>query len=157
MGEAARRLAALYLSGPWPGGPACCPRCLGLRVRCEAAPSGVDFYGRQIAICGDCGTAWEPIDEASIWDRSDPSCCSKEPCDKCAFRPGSPEQRDTEKWKALIANLRAGAVFHCHKGVPIAPRSEHGFDYPKDRAKLRLCRGYLDALGKWWKADEASP
>jgi hypothetical protein len=49
------------------------------------------------------------------------------PCDNCAFRPGSPEQADTAKWKELIAKLRAGGTFHCHKGVPIAPESEDGF------------------------------
>ena len=77
------------------------------------------------------------------------------PCDNCAFRPESPEQADTAKWKELIAKLRAGGAFHCHKGVPIAPKSEDGFAYPKHKPeKLRLCRGYLNALGKWWGAAE---
>jgi hypothetical protein len=72
-----------------------------------------------------------------------------------AFRPGSPEQTHAEKWKELIAKLRAGATFHCHKGVPLDPEGEDGFAYPKDRPeKLRLCRGYLNALGKWWGAAE---
>jgi len=53
------------------------------------------------------------------------------------------------------AQLRAGGAFHCHKGVPLDPEGEDGFDYPKDRPeKLRLCRGYLNALGKWWGAAE---
>jgi hypothetical protein len=34
----------------------------------------------------------------------------------------------------MIASLRAGASFHCHKGVSIEPRSEHGFAYPNDEA-----------------------
>jgi len=60
----------------------------------------------------------------------------------------------------MIASLRAGASFHCHKGVPIVPDSEHGFAFPHrpdgtaDKSKLRLCRGYLNALGKWWGAAE---
>jgi hypothetical protein len=34
----------------------------------------------------------------------------------------------------MIASLRAGASFHCHKGVSIEPGSEHGFAYPNDEA-----------------------
>jgi hypothetical protein len=114
---------------------------------------GNKFYGHQIAICASCRTAWEPIDGTLIWDPSDPSASLSAPCDNCAFRPGSPEQADTAKWKELIAKLRAGGTFHCHKGVPIAPESEDGFAYPKHKPeKLRLCRGYLNALGKWWGA-----
>ena len=41
------------------------------------------------------------------------------------------------------------------KGVPLDPEGEDGFAYPKDKPeKLRLCRGYLNALGKWWGAAE---
>jgi hypothetical protein len=39
---------------------------------------------------------------------SDPSASLREPYDNCAFRPGSPEQADTAKWKELIAKLRPG-------------------------------------------------
>jgi len=128
--------------------------------------SELRFYGQQIATCADCRTAWEPVDDSLVWDRSDPCASLSQPCDNCAFRPGSPEQADVPKWKEMIAALRAGAAFHCHKGVPIAPGSEHGFAYPLDadgkhaKSKLRLCRGYLNALGKWWGAaepDQSSP
>lgn len=118
------------------------------------------FYARELAVCGGCGVAWEPIPEDQVWDRSDPHCSLREPCSNCAFRPGSPEQANPEEWKKLIASLRGGASFYCHKGVPLEPGGEEGFAYPKDAAgkpiiaKQRLCRGYLNALGKWWGAAE---
>jgi hypothetical protein len=116
---------------------------------------GIKFYGRQIALCANCRTAWEPVDGTLIWDPSDPSASFSKPCNNCAFRPESPEQADTAKWKEVIAKLRAGGTFHCHKGVPLDPEGEDGSAYPKDRPeKLRLCRGYLNALGKWWGAAE---
>jgi hypothetical protein len=156
MGEAKRKRAAALERGPWPGGPGRCPVCLSTRVMTFDTPEAVEFYGRKITSCA-CGATWEPIDEADIWDRSDEHCCGKRPCDNCAFRPGSPELNDKAKWRELIAKLKAGGSFYCHKGVPIAPESEDGFAYPKDRHKLRLCRGYLDALGQWWKLEEVAP
>jgi hypothetical protein len=148
VGEARRKLEAALASDAFPGGPRRCPRCLGLRVG-VADQNVAKFYAPKIAICGDCRAAWEPIDEALIWDRTDRHCAFSAPCDNCAFRPGSSEQADRAKWRALIANLKAGASFHCHKGVPLAPGGETGFAYPRDRRELRHCRGYLDALGKW--------
>lgn len=144
--------------GPHPGTAGRCPKCKSTRTATDRAlPPELRFYGREISVCGNCSTAWEPIAEGQIWDTSDPQCSFREPCANCAFRPGSPEQADTAKWSALIASLKAGAGFYCHKGVPIDPGSQDGFAYPhgpdrKPRSdKLRLCRGYLNALGKWWK------
>jgi hypothetical protein len=157
-----RQRRATKSERPFPGTERCCPKCKGGHVRThdttEIRP--LEFYSRKIATCSDCHAAWEPIDESLIWDRSDACASLSEPCGNCAFRPGSPEQSDPAKWKEMIASLRAGASFYCHKGVPIAPDSEHGFAYPHDAAgkpvtsKLRLCRGYLNALGKWWGAAE---
>jgi hypothetical protein len=157
-----RQRRAAKQARPFAGSGKCCPKCKSGRVlvhdTTEIRP--LEFYARKIAVCADCRTAWEPVDESLIWDPSDPHCSFSEPCDNCAFRPGSPEQADTAKWKEMIASLRAGASFHCHKGVPLAPDSEHGFAYPQDadgnanKSKLRLCRGYLNALGKWWGAAE---
>lgn len=166
MGEAKRRKQSL-----WPGSSRRCPACLGTRVATTTTPDSAQiFYGRSITVCGGCGAAWEPIKEEDIWDRDDPACSGREPCDNCAFRPGSPEQADKEKWSALIESLKSGGQFFCHKGVPIDPESEDGFKYPKrevsigeagttrihDTNKLRLCRGYLNALGKWWKTERTA-
>lgn len=122
-----------------------CQKC-GCRKVTVAKGLSAKGFGPDLATCRNCHCLWEPFDPAQIWDRDDPVCSFKEPCNNCAFRPGSDEQQDREKWKALIDSLRQGAAFHCHKGVPIEPGAEHGFAYPTDRNKLRLCRGYLNAL-----------
>lgn len=147
-----------------------CPKCASSKV---AHNPDVKFkgYGPGIATCLNCTAIWEPFDPAQIWDPSDPHCSFKEPCNNCAFRPGSPEQADPGKWHDLVDQLKCGASFFCHKGVPIEPDAEHGFAYPEklttvllgdtpvdvrvgDRKKLRLCRGYLNALGKLHAAYE---
>jgi len=151
VGEAKRRREAAFSDGPWPGGPGRCPTCLSTKVMMTDMPADLEFYGRRVAFC-KCGAAWEPIDESQIWDRSDPYCSGGVPCDNCAFRSGSPERQDSGKWNDMMSKLKSGSQFFCHKGVPIAPKTENGFAYPSDRAKLRLCRGYLNALGKWWDA-----
>lgn len=150
---------------PWPGSAKKCPKCHGQRVGLMDLPSlSTANYAREVAVCGDCGIAWEPIDESLLWDRADPVCSLSEPCSNCAFRPGSHEQADKVGWKLLLASLRDGASFYCHKGVALDPMGEHGFAYPEkaitaeidgvkvettvsDRSQLRLCRGYLNTLG----------
>lgn len=158
-------------ASPWPGTDKRCPKCLGLRVG-RFAFAETKFYSSEVAICADCGIAWEPLDEDQIWDRSDALCSFKDPCSNCAFRPGSSEQRNKEKWRETILSLKEGARFYCHKGVPIAPMSGNGFDYPtkpvtvtiegvtvettvQDIAELRLCRGYLNALRTWTRKEHA--
>ena len=49
----------------FPGTADCCPTCKSPRVQIHA-DHGVKFYGRQIAICANCRTAWEPIDRALV-------------------------------------------------------------------------------------------
>lgn len=132
-----------------------CPKCGSRSVVTVAVPE-TGFYSDAIEACRNCRAMWEPIDATQVWDPDDPLCSFREPCGNCAFRPGSPEQADTVKWLNLLASLNAGASFHCHKGVPIAPDSENGFDYPTNKAKLRLCRGYLNVVGQWW-AKEGRP
>lgn len=124
-----------------------CPKCASRRVATIPVPP-TEFYATTLEACLNCKSVWEPIDPAQIWDPDDPLCSFREPCGNCAFRPGSPEQADTAKWRELIASLRNGASFHCHKGVPIDPTDENGFAYPKNKAKLRLCRGFLDMWGR---------
>lgn len=134
-----------------------CPRCGCRKVRRCDMPVDLsrDFYGRTLEICVNCKAAWEPFDPAQIWDATDPMCSFRDPCDNCAFRRGSPEQRNKERWAEIMDGLKSGASFHCHKGVPIDPGGEHGFAYPHDRdgrpirSKLRLCRGYLNMLASW--------
>jgi hypothetical protein len=118
-----RSRRAAKAAKPVPGTADCCPKCKSPRVNVHVDHGIGDFYGRQIAVCPNCRTAWEPIEEALIWDPSDPSASFI----NCAFRPGSPEQKDTGKWREMIAQLRAGGSFHCQKCVPLAPESESGF------------------------------
>jgi hypothetical protein len=172
MGEQKRKQAAVYQQpGQWPGGRARCPKCFGTQVACRPLPEETEFYARDLAICASCAIAWEPIDEALIWDRDDPMCTTKEPCDNCAFRPGSHEQADKAAWKIKIESLRQGGIFYCHKGVPLAPGTEDGFAYPttttvvmgreiviKDVANMRICKGYMKARRRWmwdWLEDTA--
>lgn len=140
-----------------------CPKCASSKL--TYGPNlKLRGYGPGLAVCRNCETMWEPFEPEQIWDATDPHCSFKEPCNNCAFRPGSPEQADPEKWKTLIDQLKCGASFYCHKGVPIEAGAEHGFAYPtrtvaldvegvprtekqmSDIKKLRLCRGYLNAL-----------
>ena len=132
-----------------------CPKC-GCRKVANAPNMTADGYGPGLAFCMNCRAIWEPFDPDQIWDPDDPLCAFREPCNNCAFRPGSNEQQDREEWITLIGSLKQGASFYCHKGVPIETAAEHGFAYPKTRTKLRLCRGYLNALNGIWKHREPS-
>jgi hypothetical protein len=121
-----------------------------------AAPTS-DFYSREIEVCLNCKVIWETFDPAHLLDKDMPTTSSfLEPCSNCAFRPGSPEQKDAGAWCQLVEQLKRGASFYCHKGVPIDPASEDGFAYPQDangnklQHKLRLCRGYLNMLSRQW-------
>lgn len=123
-----------------------CPRC-GSRAIAKGGQEITSFYAKTLAVCRNCGTSWEPFDPADLLDRDDPHSSFKEPCDNCAFRPGSVERQDTEEWKKTMASLKAGSTFYCHKGLPMTPGKGHGFEYPLGKPRrLRLCRGYLNML-----------
>lgn len=147
-----------------------CPKCGSRKVVWEPEAK-IAGYGPGLATCPNCKTIWEPFGPEQIWDTSDPHCSFKEPCNNCAFRPGSNEQEDRAEWIRLIGCLKNGAQFYCHKGVPIEPDAEHGFAYPTKTAlsdiagpsapheapdikKLRLCRGYLNALRGFWRSSQ---
>lgn len=147
-----------------------CPKCASSSIAFDPLLT-FQGYGPGLAVCLNCKALWEPFDPAQIWDPSEPHCSFKESCNNCAFRTGSPEQRNPAKWRALVDQLKCGASFYCHKGVPIETDAEHGFAYPEktisvklgdeivaakahDRSKLRLCRGYLNALGALHRAFE---
>lgn len=129
-----------------------CPRCGSRKVERIAIPD-TRFYSREVEVCGNCAAYWEPFDPAQLLDKGCVTSSFLDPCDNCAFRPDSPEQRNTEEWKKTIASLQAGGQFFCHKGVPIQPESTNGFDYPTGRdgkyqlRKMRLCRGFLRMWG----------
>jgi len=101
---------------------------------------------------------WESIPTGEHYRRDGEMLAFLEPCDNCAFRPGSPESRDKEEWKKLLDQLRAGGQFFCHKGVPITGVGEGScasFDFPKrpdgewDRDQMRMCAGWLRAYWRW--------
>lgn len=127
-----------------------CPRCGSRRWATVVAPS--DFYADALSVCQNpaCRTMWEPFDPAQLLDpEHEPLGAFREPCNNCAFRKGSPEQASGQLLEEIRPKSWNGPRFYCHKGVPISPESEHGFDYPgggTDGRKLRLCRGYLNAL-----------
>ncbi len=113
----------------------------------------------ELGLCKACAAVWEAF--PPLYAR-DPVC--SEPCDNCAFRPGSPEQQDPVKWKALMeqlkielvdGRLRMNGEFFCHKGVPIDMKAGPGnFLFPVHEESVdgkvvqkmrrgRLCSGFL--------------
>lgn len=147
-----------------PGSIECCPKCGSRNVGFDPKLA-FKGYGPGLAACADCSCLWEPYRLQDLLDADDPLSSFTEPCSNCAFRPGSPEQKKGV-WADLLQQLRDGGAFYCHKGVPIESDAEHGFAYPyrevvidvlgvvktirlPDKAKLRLCRGYLRAFAMW--------
>lgn len=160
-----------------------CPRC-GSRKTADVSVAGVEqaFYAATLRVCSNCGAAWEPFDEADLLDAGARYSSFREPCSNCAFRKGSPEQSDPQRWAELMESLGwTGGRFYCHKGVPIDIKSEDGFAYPvkrqypkkpakisedlagpyeatvdvPDTKRLRLCRGFLNWLNSAARAGEA--
>lgn len=126
-----------------------CPKCAS-RKWADVQQEVTGFYATVLRVCGNCGCAWEPFDPAELVDpKHEPLGAFKHPCNNCAFRKGSPEQADADTWRSKMFSLANGASFYCHKGVPVTPNSDHGFEYPdggKNPRKLRLCRGYLNSI-----------
>lgn len=127
-----------------------CPKCASRKWIEPRIADATKFYSIDVRACINCHAIWEPFDPADLLDpKHEPLGAFKAPCNNCAFRKGSPEQADPEKWEAMMLSLSFNSSFYCHKGVPISPASEHGFDYPEDgknKRKLRLCRGYLNSI-----------
>jgi hypothetical protein len=180
MGEARRKLDADACGIARPRDNRC-PACRGTRVmdiptadlRQITDDITCDWQG-----CRDCSAVWEPF--PPVYAR-DPVCA--EPCDNCAFRPGSAEQADTESWQSLIESLKPDASygmftgrFYCHKGVPIDMSKGPGnFLFPQtpilldgepvrqpdgtiatmeDPARMRVCSGFLRMV--WARNRKAS-
>lgn len=135
-----------------------CPKC-GSRKWGDARQDITDFYATVLRVCGNCRCAWEPFEIIELSDPTVPTDAFKTPCNNCAFRKGSHEQKDAEAFAKLREGLgwNAGS-FYCHKGVPIDLEHEtptdSGFAYPTkagkpDTSKMRFCRGYLNTLPKF--------
>lgn len=132
-----------------------CPSCKSSNIRQRLKVSGHDTL---YDICADCKAVWESIPAGEHFKRDAELIAFKHPCDNCAFRPGSPESSDKPAWRDLLAQLRAGGTFYCHKGVPIRMLGRgHGadFNFPlnaagvPDKNEMRLCRGFLNAWSAW--------
>lgn len=145
MGEAKTRRDALRRFEPLPEDLHVCPRCRGRRTVTERARAmGLSHVPTLMAVCADCKTVWEayPPD----WSHD---VVGAEPCDNCAFRPGAPEHEDRAEWKAMLAKLKAGQEFKCHKGAPIIIDAEAGtieFDAGWVNTHGRTCAGFHRAI-----------
>ena len=171
MGEAKRKREArerAYATGQAVPSPTNCPACGSLRTRDVPENFSSSLRDTRYRVCIACASVWEPFPaEGYIEDE----VCA-EPCDNCAFRPGSPEQADPVRWKELLESLRPDVDgwfqgrFYCHKQVPIdMTRGPGNFLFPQapitmddkpvlspstgepmlhyDISKMRTCSGFL--------------
>lgn len=148
MGQAAKRREALALGQPWPEDFHLCPRCGSRSTVISVAPAmALSHLPTLMGVCRDCRTAWEAYPPG--WKHD---AVEAEPCDNCAFRKGSPESQDRAEWKSMLAKLRAGEMFKCHKGAPLifseAPGSIE-FDVDWVTKHGRTCAGFLRAMRQW--------
>jgi hypothetical protein len=145
MGDARRRAQALAAGQPWPEDLHRCPACRSRRTAvAPGAPMALSAVPTLFGVCADCRAIWDayPAD----WSHD---VCEAGPCDNCAFRPESPEIRDRASWKALLARLKAGEEFRCHKGAPIlidAKAETVEFDAAWINRHGRTCAGFHRAI-----------
>lgn len=148
MGEARSRRLALTHGQPWPQDFHCCPVCRSRRTVVEPAPPlALSHTPTLLGVCGDCRAVWEAFPADWSHDAVEAS-----PCDNCAFAKGSPESQDREGWRSLIAKLKHGGEFKCHKGAPIKIDTEAGtieFDEAWVQRHGRSCAGFVRALQAW--------
>lgn len=148
MGESSRRRRALAVGEPWPEDFHVCPTCGSRDTKAVDSPAmALTRVPTLIGVCRACQAFWEayPAD----WKHD---AVEAEPCDNCAFRKGSPESEDREGWRALLADLRKGREFRCHKGAPMLidqAATTVEFDSAWIRTKGRSCAGFLRAMQQW--------
>lgn len=148
MGDARRRAQALAYFQPWPEDFHVCPACRSRRTSVALAPAlGLSHVPTLVGVCGACKAMWEayPAD----WEHD---AVEAGPCDNCAFAKGSPESADREGWLSLLAKLRMGHEFRCHKGAPVIvdlAASTIEFDADWVNRHGRTCAGFLKAMQQW--------
>lgn len=138
-----------------------CPACGGGRLICVVGP--------RLDVCLTCFKTWERLPAGEPFTTDGEQLPFDVPCDNCAFRGGSGERMDEERWRDLQLTLSHGGQFYCHKGVPftvtedgVTPvEGDRAFEFPKktsavdvagkchpyqgyDVDRMRLCRGYLN-------------
>lgn len=100
--------------------------------------------------CGPCHYGNERL-------ASQPDLKHGELCDDCAFRPGSPERKPSEKYLQydcgteleFVQQQALNQVFYCHKPF-LDPRQEWGFD-PEKQELIPLYGEHWRACGGWVK------
>lgn len=148
MGEAKARACALRAFQPWPEDFHLCPSCRSRRtvVRMDA-PLALSHVATLLGVCADCEAVWEAF--PPDWSHD---AVAAAPCDNCAFSKGSPGSEDREAWKSLLAKLKLGQEFKCHKGAPILIDKATGtveFDANWVRLHGRSCAGFVRAMQAW--------
>ncbi len=156
MGEAKRRAEAFASALPHRP-PRVCPNCKSIRIERTTLPAtGMSHTMTQYDLCRACSTVWEAYPDDWCED-----VVGADPCDNCAFRAGSPEQADPAEWRKLVAILRAGQEFRCHKGAPILGLIDdppQRFDEAWILRRGRKCAGFMkmvwamNAKGEDWLA-----
>ncbi len=154
MGQAKRRADALRRFQPLADDLHVCPdrncRSRDTVVRHMDADILMSHVGTLMGVCRTCGVLWEAFPPG--WQHD---VVGADPCDNCAFRPGAPEHRDGNEWRSMLAKLKAGQEFKCHKGAPIridAEAGTRGFDEAWVRMWGRTCAGFHKAIqtkGTW--------
>ena len=148
MGEAKKRRDAMAWGTPWKQDFHRCPRCRSRRTFVDIAPPmALSHVPTRYGACGDCKALWEAYPDD--WDHD---AVAASPCDNCAFAKGSPESTDREGWLDLVANLKMGGQFFCHKGSPLLVDEDAmtiEFDRDWINAHGRSCAGFVKAMAKW--------
>ena len=167
-GEARRRAQAADRGKPIPALKRCpVKKCgstrnhrhgAGSRLAKKIAQAWGNKHACPIDQCKDCGNFWEPLPDDDPGDlfRDD---VVREPCDNCAYRVGSNESRDPERWRELVELAERAAEmpmfaagrpwFCCHKGVPIKiSKGAIEFDFAAVDVQPihRTCAGFLRVL-----------